>query len=269
MSNLIVRRFLHMSSLLFVVLLSSLAGAWICRADSWKTGDMTTYTQADWSNSQVAPFLLNNYNAVYASTEDVIEIGNPTGFGLIFTNVQQIITYLPSEGPPATLDSSLINPITTASGAFGGDVLALKLNVDFSAAGLLPGSSEIPFGQLVLTGFQGTSFAGLDGITVSQFLALDNLALGGRSTGFSIADLDLLTAQLTGSFFKGYPQTFSQDHLETASTGNPIVTPEPSSLLLWVGLLAVATLHYWWRRGATSPICFLAAKRKIAIPVRL
>ena len=89
-------------------------------------------------------------------------------------------------------------------------------------------------------------------MTVGQVLELDNVALGGGSTGYNLADLETLTADLNGSFFNGSPDAVAQDHLlqpdMIGGGGNPIVTPEPSSLLLWVGLLAVGALHYWWRR---------------------
>ena len=41
-------------------------------------------------------------------------------------------------------------PTSSPSGSFGGDVLVLRLNVDFSDAGFLHGTSKIPFGNLVL-----------------------------------------------------------------------------------------------------------------------
>jgi hypothetical protein len=56
------------------------------------------------------------------------------------------------------------------------------------------------FMPLFLTGFDDTPFAGLDGITVSQFLAIDNMALGGGSTSYSINDLKLISTNLNPAF---------------------------------------------------------------------
>ena len=72
----------------------------------------------------------------------------------------------------------------------------------FSAAGLLPGTSGLHFGDLVLTGMTGTD-SGLNGLTVSQFLTLTNTALGGGDTGFTFPDLDIELAQLNNAFDDG------------------------------------------------------------------
>ena len=107
-----------------------------------------------------------------------------------FTGAEAVTNYLPAVGQGAPLNQDLINPLTTSSGSLGGEVLALRLNLDFSDAGLLgPGLPGIQFSDLILTGFKGTSVAGLEGMTVKQFMVLDNSTLGGGSTGYSIDDL--------------------------------------------------------------------------------
>ena len=62
------------------------------------------------------------------------------------------------------LKASPMNPLGSAAGVFAGQVLALKLNVDFSRAGI----TKAGFGCLVVTA--GT----LHGYTVDQVLALAN-----------------------------------------------------------------------------------------------
>jgi hypothetical protein len=48
------------------------------------------------------------------------------------------------------LTGSLLNPTNSSSGAFGGDVAGLKLNVDFYDAGVLTGNLNLKFGDLTL-----------------------------------------------------------------------------------------------------------------------
>ena len=101
-----------------------------------------------------------------------------------FTDTSSIRMYLPSIGPFAPLHGSVLNPISTPSGGFGGEVLGLELNIDFSDAGYLPGASGLRFGDLILANF--STAPTFNGLTVRQFLGDVNTLLGGGSTIFSI-----------------------------------------------------------------------------------
>jgi hypothetical protein len=96
------------------------------------------------------------------------------GQDMKFTGAGAIENYLPASGTPAALNADLIDPTSSSSGQFGGEVLALRLNVDFSAAGITQGPGG-PFGALTLT----STGMSLDGQTVLQVLAAMNTALGG------------------------------------------------------------------------------------------
>ncbi|MFZ0520372.1 MAG: PEP-CTERM sorting domain-containing protein, partial [Candidatus Acidiferrales bacterium] len=76
--------------------------------------------------------------------------------------------------------------------------------------------------------------------TVSQFLSLDDQALGGAATGFTITDLESQLAKLNNAFDDGtQASSFAQDHL--VAPGASVPTPEPSSLmLLAIGIFTVA-----------------------------
>ena len=119
------------------------------------------------------------------------------------------MNYLPAGGKPHALIADLVNPTSSPSGVFGGQVLALQLNVDFSATGGLPGG----FGSLTLSG-TGTSF---DGMMLSQILAAANLALGGGSLLDST--LNDLVSLLNQGFDNCYPSGWVQDHLTPSSGG--------------------------------------------------
>jgi len=214
-------------------------------ASVWQVGDETTYGQGIWGGvpgvDPGATLLVADFNTVYASKGGVV-VGSPSNFTMIFTDTTHILAYQPSIGPYAALDSSVLNPISTSAGAFGGDVLGLEFNVDFSDAGFLPAASGIPFGNLLLEGFS-TTLPQLDGLTVRQFLGDMNTLLSGGSSIVSIDDLGTILSSLNASFSDGMPQQFAQDHLVAPTVGTP--TPEPSSrAILIAGLLGLAaTAH--------------------------
>jgi len=217
----------------------------------WQVGDETTYNQGVWGappNNVGAELLTADFDTVYASTGGVI-VGSesPGGFIMVFTDSAAVDAFLPEAGAYAPLDSSVLNPIanTTSSGAFGGDVLALEFNVDFSDAGFLPAASGIPFGDLLLEGF--TTLPQLDGLTVRQFLGDMNTLLGGGSSIVSIDDLGTIVNDLNSSFSYGTPSQFAQDHLVAPTVVT--ATPEPSSLaVLIAGLLGLAATAHLKRR---------------------
>jgi hypothetical protein len=80
--------------------------------------------------------------------------------------------------------------------------------------------------------------AALNDLTVSQFLSIDNAALGGADTGFTFTDLDIELAEINNAFDDGQPSAFAQDHL--VAPASSAAMPEPSSLLLLaIGIFGV------------------------------
>ena len=216
-----------------LVLLLACAGA--ANADIWHSGDLLTYTQADWGGDPGidpgATLLVASFDAVYGAAGGVI-VGSTSRFTMVFTDADSVLAYIPSSGLFAPLNASVNDPISTVSGGFGGEVLGLELNVDFSDAGLLPGASGIRFGDLILTNFNPRS--SFNDLTVRQFLGDVNSLLSGGSSVFTIADLGPTVGNIHGSFLDGTPSPFAQNHL--VAPASPV--PEPSSL----PLLIVATL---------------------------
>ena len=101
--------------------------------------------------------------------------------------------------------------ITPLIGIFGGNVAALKLNIDFADHDLFGGAAPTPFGNLLLCGFP--TLPGLNGMTVRQFLALANTSLGGGSTPYTADVLSSIASALDNSFVDGTVSVFAQDHL--------------------------------------------------------
>jgi len=215
------------------------------QAAPFSPGDFLAYMQTEWgddaSPSAAASLITSSFNTVYASAGGTLQVGitSGPGFSLIFDNPNSVLAYLPSVGAIGVLNANYLEPTTTPSGSFGGEVVALRLNVDFSGANLLMHLPGVPFGNLVLGNF-GVSLAGLDGLKVRDFLQIDETALGGGATSFSLNDLFIISEQLNGTFFNGIPSQWAQDHLALpAATTTPVPEP-PTWLLLLFGLGALA-----------------------------
>jgi hypothetical protein len=215
-----------------MVLLLTLICSGAAHADTWSAGRVITYDASDWATGGSAYLLLaSNFSTVYPTA--TILIGEPIGgFIDIFDNPAAISMYLPTSGPPFPLNSTSINPVSDSSGSFGGDVLTLKLNVDFSDADVTLGSSGLQFGDLVVMNLTPLSDLCLNGLSVRQILALDNTVLGGGIGCTDFVDLDDVTEALNFSFEGGTPSSFAQDFLVAPNGTTGITVPESSSLLL-------------------------------------
>jgi hypothetical protein len=179
----------------------------------WSDGDVITYLQAAWGGalpgSPAVTLLTGDYGTLYSSNGGVLEVGLPGmgGFSIFFTSATAVLNYLPATGTPGPLTSDLLNPTSSSSGSFGGDAVALQLNVDFSDAGLISG---IHIGDLKVCGL---GIPSIDGLSVRQVLGVIRTALGGGTTSVSIATLATIATSLNSAFLAGSPSTFAQDHL--------------------------------------------------------
>jgi hypothetical protein len=178
----------------------------VCR---WHSNDLVTRTQFGWDSTTS---WFTPYNTVYASTFGVVEVGIPgsSGFSMQFSSPTRIVDYFVASGTSAALTSDLADPTTSSSGVFGGETLALQLNVDFSDAGLLGGTSTAKLGSLTLCNMTDTS---LNGSTVDDVLAIANTLLGGGSSTYTFGPIRELIGELNGAFSGGSPSTYAQDHL--------------------------------------------------------
>src|SRR3989339_993461 len=153
----------------------------------------TTYTQGGWgSPSNSGPGTIRDayFSAVYPSG---LTVGGT--FTLKLTSAQAVEDYLPDGGTPAALTQNYINP-TTAINVLAGQVVAMQLNVDYSAAGYL-GATSYNLGSLnILSG-------PFSGMTVNQFLAIANSALGGANTGYSLSDINAAATAINENFDNG------------------------------------------------------------------
>jgi len=215
--------------LALLVLAAIVAHAGAATAGVWQYGDVLTYTQGSWSGTTAGVALLNSeYDAFYGANSDILEVGipGPSGYSIRFDGAASVIEFLPQAGTPTVLDADKVDPVNAETGLFGGDVVALQLDVDFSDAGLLVGSSGIPFGNLILTNFSKDfdgyviDAANLNGLKVRDFLGDVNTALGGGSSNIaSISALDDILGNLDVAFDQGNVTPFAQDHLIAPASG--------------------------------------------------
>jgi hypothetical protein len=184
----------------------------------WEDGDMVTYEQNRWGEpTSIAGQLLGSYfDSVYFAIGGVLEVGG--FFTMTFQSATAVWSYQPSAGTPAPLNANLIDPISSASGQFGGEIVALKLNIDFSDSGHISGAVNVPFGNLTLCNFVAPDES-LNGTSVRSFLATGNVALGGGATTIPIAELNLIALNLNASFDSGAVNLFAQQHLVNGPCG--------------------------------------------------
>ena len=184
-----------------------------CRAQ-FQPGDIITHTQSDWGEAGTAAgtLLSGNFNILYGQLGYVeVGIAGAGGHSMIFTSAGAVFTYLPASGAAGPLNADLADPTSSASGVFGGEVLALRFNVDFPDAGLMLGALGVPFGDLVIHDY--ASLPQTNGLSVRQVLDQANVVLGGGVAGYNAASANILVGNLNASFAGGTPSPFAQGHL--------------------------------------------------------
>jgi len=176
-------------------------------------GQYCSYSQGGWGapphGDNPGQILSSNFVSVYTSG---LTVGS--GNWMHFTSAAAIQAYLPAGGTPGVLTGMLTDPTSASAGVYGGQVLALRLNVDLNKASIISGTGG-SIGSLKLKG-TGTS---LDGQTVSSILTVAEAVLGGAPlpAGYSaLANLSTLVANLNEAFENGgncIPSDWAQAHL--------------------------------------------------------
>jgi hypothetical protein len=89
-------------------------------------------------------------------------------------------------------------------------------------------------------------------MSVSEFVALSEVALGGGATAYSYADLDYVTSNISIAFADATVQDFATDHLDFPQV-DISSTPLPSSILLFgSGIAGYCALRRWRRNSSNA-----------------
>lgn len=180
-------------------------------------GDFNTFDQGGWDNSspnQGYQILLDHWATIYPSG---LAVGGY--FKMTFSSAAKVRAYLPASGNEDVLTANVTNPTSTSANKFGGHVLALRLNVDCSAAGITP----VGFGNLLLANLAEGSNIGLqltvdqatalNGKSISDVLADAEHVLGGNGAtstyGLDVSQLNLLAERLNDSCKFGNVSSFA------------------------------------------------------------
>jgi hypothetical protein len=122
---------------IFLAALAALAPALVAaHATTFTAGEFVTFSEDEWGETpaggNVGALLENNYDSIFAPS-DLLEVGihGSAGFSIIFDNPDDLIAYLPANGTAGALTADLLDPASSASGVFGGEVAALALNIAF------------------------------------------------------------------------------------------------------------------------------------------
>jgi hypothetical protein len=178
-------------------------------------------TGQGWNNKNGGhKFLEDNWSSICSSGN--VSVGDH--FKMTFTSADAIEKYLPTGGTPGVLTANMTDPTSTSAKVFGGNVLALCLNLDSSSAGITPAG----FGDLLLANLvegavdvkltlTADEAAALNGQTISQVLADAEHVLGGNGAssayGLDTSKLNALTEILNESCISGDISPFAELHL--------------------------------------------------------
>ena len=228
-----------------------------------------TFTQGAWGNdctaedplSLQAGCILDRYfSQVFPNGS--VGIGDTAGVGgglpklyaAVWTNADAVQAFLPAGGTSGMLTSDATNPVGTNAGVLAGQLLALRLNVEFSCAGVFKDAGLEPvtncYRGLVIPASCG-KFAGM---TVEQFLAVANEAVGGKKSalnpyGATLADLNV-TASCLNMLFDNCVAPVSAGSALTASgdARQTLTADEPEE-----GALTLIPPRFFVRQSYPNP----------------
>jgi hypothetical protein len=110
-----------------------------------------------------------------------VVIGHASGYTATWTSSAAIAAFLPNGGTPSVLTADLIDPAYTPAGVLASQILALRLNREYSCAGIFAevglSPAEYCYGDYVIPASCGL----FSGLTVDEFLALADKVVGGNT----------------------------------------------------------------------------------------
>jgi len=160
-----------------------------------------TYSKGGWgqkpNGNNVGALRDQYFDQVYSG--DFV-VGDDNGYTITFEESDDVKNYLPGGGGPEVLSESHLNPVKKDKlGNLADQIIAARLNRDYSAAGFL-GDSEAQYhlGELV---YNDGPF---EDMTVDDFLELAQTALSGEGlNGYTVEEFKNAAENIINSFHEG------------------------------------------------------------------
>ena len=174
-----------------------------------------TFTPCDYGaickGTNAACILTNCFNKVYSNGFAYCGITNTGGYCVKFNSASCAHTFVNCVGNAGCLKTNYTNPNVCEAGCFAGNVLCLKLNVDFGDCKTVTGFAG-GCGNLILN----DPTCPLNGWSVRQILGVCHTALGGgnvSSYGCNVSNLNVICSNLNQSFENCNPSSWCLGHL--------------------------------------------------------
>jgi hypothetical protein len=159
-------------------------------------GQLTTYTQGGYGNDDGngAPtkYLIANFANAFP---DGVTIGCSTGFTLKMTSAAAIQAYLPSTTIASVLDQNWVD--NGPDNVLAGQLLTLALNIGFDNYDANFGAAQIHLQDMVIAS------GDFQGMTVKQFFDIANDVLGGCSTDYTPAQINVAATNINENYDNG------------------------------------------------------------------
>lgn len=160
-------------------------------------GNMCTFTMVGWGtpcpdslrsnlmSTHPGCILEHYFSEVFPEGVTIGGIGGGN-YTAKWTSPEAVEAFLPASGSPGFLTADLVDPLATPAGELAGQVLALKLNREFSCAGIFARLGLAPegacYGDFVIPAScdANPAVAMFAGLTVDRLLAVAEEAVGGN-----------------------------------------------------------------------------------------
>lgn len=177
--------------------------------EPWTDGDVVTFRQVDWGGAAMLS-TPTPFSTVYPSGLIIGVVGMLGQGSIELTTGPAVLNFLPTSGTNLPVLVHTSDPTVPLGGQLSGEIVALTLNIDFGAAGLIGGT--VDFGNVYVCNV--TTPTTVSGSTVEMFLATANTLLSGGSVpGVTRDDAAQLAAELNAAFLGGVPSAWAHAHL--------------------------------------------------------
>ena len=180
-------------------------------------GSLCTYTACTYAGTGTAGKLLKSYfKTTFPTGLQVGYYDSALGYGYKWTSdkVSSLKTFLKCTGTSGLIKSDKLNPVNTkcGGGSLAVQVATLTINIafgDLSIKGMPSGLGDLYYYKA------GDS---LNGMTVSEILAIGNDVLGGQPLpqGYTYNSLNSLITNLNGAFANGQSTSWARTYLKVS-----------------------------------------------------